>query len=226
MRRVSGLYSSGLLPDLVLAAVLGGAIGIQRQAAQKPAGFRTHLLVALACCAFSEIGRLSGDSRITANVLTGIGFIGAGAIFRSGLTAHGLTTAASLWTVAAIGVAIGFGSPYSLGIALAVTIVTLLALSLSDKVFTRVFVQRATVQVVYGGHLAPTEITAILSKHVAYHHPIGEVRVTNTADGPLVDMQFEVGLKADQRLSTTIYDISQIAGVTSVTGSAPAPTSP
>ena len=225
-RRVNGVHAADLLANLLLAAVLGGAVGIQRQAAQKPAGFRTHLLVALACCAFAEIGRLSGDSRITANVLTGIGFIGAGAIFRSGLTAHGLTTAASLWTVAAIGVTIGFGGTEALAIGVAVTVVTLIALCISDTVFTRLFIQRATLHVVYAGHLAPTEVTKILERHVAYHHPVGEVHVSNTPDGPVVDMQFEVGLRRGERLSTTIYEIAQISGVMNVRGSAPPPVSP
>ena len=86
---------------LIAAAVLGGVIGAQRQAAHKPAGFRTHLLVAVGSCAFMEVSRLTGDSRIAAGVITGIGFLGAGAIVREGLMTRGLTTAASIWAVSA-----------------------------------------------------------------------------------------------------------------------------
>jgi putative Mg2+ transporter-C (MgtC) family protein len=87
---------------LVVAAVLGAAVGFQRQYTQKPAGIRTHALVALGACAFAEYSALLGDTRIAASVITGIGFLGAGAIVRHGFTTRGLTTAASIWTASAI----------------------------------------------------------------------------------------------------------------------------
>jgi hypothetical protein len=94
---------------LIVAGLLGALVGIQRQAVHKPAGLRTHALVALGACAFAEISHATGDDRIAAGVITGIGFLGAGAIVRAGMTAHGLTTAASIWSAAAIGLAAGSG---------------------------------------------------------------------------------------------------------------------
>ena len=101
---------------LLLAAALGAGIGYQRERANKPAGLRTHTLIALGSALFTVVsifGFGSGVdvSRVAAGVVTGIGFIGAGVIFR-GMRGHhvmGLTTAASVWITAAIGLAAGVG---------------------------------------------------------------------------------------------------------------------
>src|SRR6476661_6793083 len=101
---------------LAIAAGLGAAVGIEREVREREAGIRTHLLVALGACLFTIIGAygfsdFSGvdPTRIAAQVVTGIGFLGAGAIIREGISVRGLTTAASLWIVAAIGMAAGAG---------------------------------------------------------------------------------------------------------------------
>jgi putative Mg2+ transporter-C (MgtC) family protein len=108
---------------LALAAALGGLIGIERELREREAGLRTHLLVALGAALFTIVGAYgfhaflaSGQSvvradptRIAAQIVTGIGFLGAGAIIRQGLSVRGLTTAATLWVVAAVGLAAGAG---------------------------------------------------------------------------------------------------------------------
>jgi putative Mg2+ transporter-C (MgtC) family protein len=108
---------------LVLAAALGGAVGVERELREREAGLRTHLLVALGSALFTIVSAYgfhaflsSGASvvradptRIAAQIVTGIGFLGAGAIIRQGLSVRGLTTAATLWVVAAIGLAVGAG---------------------------------------------------------------------------------------------------------------------
>jgi putative Mg2+ transporter-C (MgtC) family protein len=108
---------------LALAATLGGLIGIERELREREAGLRTHLLVALGSALFTIVGAYgfhaflaSGQSvvradptRIAAQIVTGIGFLGAGAIIRQGLSVRGLTTAATLWVVAAVGLAAGAG---------------------------------------------------------------------------------------------------------------------
>lgn len=104
-----------MLLRLGLALLLGGLIGIERETVEKPAGFRTHILVSLGAALFTLISREgffgsgADPARIASNIVVGIGFLGAGTIFRSGVTVQGLTTAASLWTVAAIGTAAGVG---------------------------------------------------------------------------------------------------------------------
>jgi putative Mg2+ transporter-C (MgtC) family protein len=100
---------------LLLAAALGAAIGYQRERAQKPAGLRTHILISAGAALFTIVstygfGIEADPSRIAAGVVAGIGFIGAGAIIRrEGGIVEGLTTAATIWAVAAIGLAVGAG---------------------------------------------------------------------------------------------------------------------
>lgn len=112
-----------LLVRIAVGTALGGIIGYEREISGRPAGLRTHILVALASATFMVIsthfvylqGYLPGDlvevdpSRIAASIVSGIGFLAGGAILRSGLTVRGLTTAAGLWLVAAIGMSAGAG---------------------------------------------------------------------------------------------------------------------
>jgi putative Mg2+ transporter-C (MgtC) family protein len=114
--------------SMVSAVLLGGIIGCERYLRDKPAGIRTNILICLGSCAFTIISTKIGGpepTRIAAQIVTGIGFLGAGAIIQSGSNIHGLTTAAGIWTVAAIGMACGTGM-YS--IALTVTFLTMIVL--------------------------------------------------------------------------------------------------
>ena len=107
-----------MIMRLILAMVLGGLVGWEREIYHKPAGFRTHILVCLGACLFTVIsftfpsgpGFNSLDpSRIAAGIVVGIGFLGAGAIMHEQGSIKGLTTAASIWVVAAVGMAAGSG---------------------------------------------------------------------------------------------------------------------
>jgi putative Mg2+ transporter-C (MgtC) family protein len=136
-----------LLARLLLAAVLGGAIGAERELNDQPAGLRTHMLLTIGACLFTLIsaygfGRGSDPSRLAAQVVTGIGFLGGGAIVRHGLTVKGVTTAASIWATASVGVAVGAGS-YVLGTGGAILVVaTLFGLRRADEVLQRWGVSR------------------------------------------------------------------------------------
>jgi putative Mg2+ transporter-C (MgtC) family protein len=119
---------------LVYAAVLGAVIGFQRERHGKPAGLRTHILICLGAALFTVVSiyGFSGSvdpSRVAAGIVTGIGFIGAGVIFRGikGDKVVGITTAASVWVTAAIGIAAGVGMYVIAG---AVTIITFFVLML------------------------------------------------------------------------------------------------
>jgi len=98
---------------LLLSVIFGGSIGYVREIKKKAAGLRTHMLVCLGSALFTIVSIYMGGSadptRIAASVVTGIGFIGAGAIFQTGGSVRGLTTAASIWVCAAIGLAVGAG---------------------------------------------------------------------------------------------------------------------
>jgi uncharacterized membrane protein YhiD involved in acid resistance len=97
-----------ILGRLALAALLGGIVGLDRELRNYPAGLRTLTLVTVGATLFTEVSRLAGDDgRIAAQVVTGIGFLGAGVIFQHGVEVKGLTTAATIWAVAAVGLAVG-----------------------------------------------------------------------------------------------------------------------
>lgn len=102
---------------LVLAVLLGGLVGYQREAVDRPAGLRTHILVCLGSALMMLLSAYAfpntDPTRIAAQVVTGIGFLGAGTIIRQGSAVKGLTTAASIWAVAGIGLAVGAGSYFA-----------------------------------------------------------------------------------------------------------------
>lgn len=132
---------------LLLSIILGGIIGIERESVNRPAGFRTHVLV----CVGSTLTMLvsififekfraftsTDPSRIAAQVVSGIGFLGAGTIIKVGPTVKGLTTAASLWTVASIGLAIGCGFYSAAVIATIFTFITLISLTKIEVIFIK-----------------------------------------------------------------------------------------
>jgi len=131
-----------LILRVLLAALLGGLVGLERELRDQAAGLRTHILVTVGSALFTVVsaygfegltavsGGVPGQvdpSRVAAQIVSGIGFLGAGAIIRHGFSVRGLTTAASLWAVAALGMAVGLGM-YVLSLAVAILIVGVLAL--------------------------------------------------------------------------------------------------
>ena len=206
------------LLGMLLAAVLGGAVGIQRQAAQKPAGFRTHLMVAAACAVFAGMSAHLHETRIAANVLAGIGFIGAGAIVRTGFTAQGVTTAASIWTVAAIGVACGFGELYGAAAACALTVVALVALSFSDAALVAMlgFKKRATLVVTAAlGERTVEEIAAVL-RASGVQSEIASVQTTADTQSAGMEVRYHLQCRETAPLFALVRELSALPGVTAV----------
>lgn len=143
---------------ILIAAALGGAVGLEREIREHTAGFRTHILVSVGAAAFtlaSSYG-LTGTgfdpNRIAAQIVTGIGFLGAGAIIRYGVTVRGLTTAASLWTVAAVGLLTGQGFFSAALITTAVVIASLYLLRLiEDRLLYRHIARPVGIRVQFTG---------------------------------------------------------------------------
>jgi len=142
-------FDFDMIIRLLLASLLGGLIGLEREVHGRPAGFRTHLLVSLGACLFTiasiDFYRLYGNfsgtgpvgvdpARVAAQVVTGIGFLGAGAIIKERASIRGLTTAACLWVAAAVGLACGSGMYHA---AIVVTVLAVLSLLLLKKVENR-----------------------------------------------------------------------------------------
>ncbi len=140
-----------VLVRILVAAALGGVVGIERELKDSPAGFRTHMLLSVGACLFTIVGafgfqaftggtdtqRVQADlTRVASQVVVGIGFIGGGAILRHAGHVRGLTTAASLWVTAAIGVAVAMGYYFA---ATATAILALAALAVLKPIEKRFF---------------------------------------------------------------------------------------
>lgn len=124
------------LIKLGIAALLGGVVGFERELHSRPAGMRTHIMLILGVTLFSEVSKVfpgSDQSRIAAQIITGVGFLGAGTIMRLGAEVKGLTSAASLFTVAAIGMSVSVGGSF-MTVAVVTTIIAVIVLSLLDNI--------------------------------------------------------------------------------------------
>ncbi len=148
-----------LVLRLVVAAGAGLALGVERELRSHPAGVRTHALVAVGAALFTVAGAYGfadlprgsnvDPARLAAQVASGIGFLGAGAILRQGLGVRGLTTAATLWLAAALGVASGAGAYPAVAIGTAVVLLVLVALRMAKPLFIRFGVPVTLIELEY-----------------------------------------------------------------------------
>lgn len=131
---MSVLSDLELTQRLLLAALLGGLLGLEREWRNKDAGLRTNILITIGSALFTLMsieltdGAKGDPSRVAAQIVTGIGFLGAGAIMRTNGGVQGLTTAATIWVNAAIGVAVGGGEYHIAVLATGITLIVLLVL--------------------------------------------------------------------------------------------------
>jgi len=202
----------------VLACVLGGAVGFEREMRDREAGIRTHLLVYLGAALFTIVSAygfhefLAGGgtivradpTRIAAQIVTGIGFLGAGAIIREGLSVRGLTTAATLWVVAALGMACGAGYYWPAAAATALTLLALWPLRiLAYKSIERIKPEerRLTVEVEREQSVAPL---------LAELEDVRQFDLRDEPDRRIVDL--EVG-EVDEALVARLSDLPYVIGV-------------
>lgn len=186
---------------LILSVVLAGLIGLERESLGRPAGFRTHILVGMGSTlimivsiyAFRPLGMSGDPGRIAAQVVSGIGFLGAGTIMREGANIRGLTTAASLWTVAGIGLTVGSGMYFAAIIATILVVATLVLLNklewsylMSKNEILTVLVQDTP------GQLA--KVFSVLAKHDVNVH---NVQLTTDDEGEArIEMEIELAPRA------------------------------
>ena len=163
-----------IVARLVVAAVLGAVIGLEREIHEHPAGMRTHLLVSLGSAGFTILSiegfpaapgtdpmTAADPARIAAQIVSGIGFLGAGAILKEGATIRGLTTAANLWAVAAVGMAAGAGSWVVAVVASALILLSLWPLRLATLRFVGRDEHRVRMRVAAGPHGLAALVDAI-----------------------------------------------------------------
>jgi putative Mg2+ transporter-C (MgtC) family protein len=210
------------LARLALAAALGGAIGFERELRDREAGFRTHMLVCVGSALFTIVSAYgfsaflnSGDqviradpTRIAAQIVTGIGFLGAGAIIRQGLTIRGLTTAATLWVAAAIGIAAGAG--YWSGAVIA-TVLTILALwplrIVSYRIFERVRPEERDLAVELTKGAGVAQLLHALEEQDAR---VESIQVSDQGDRRLVTLTLDT---PSERLVPELSDLDFVVGV-------------
>lgn len=202
------------LLQLALSLIAGGAIGLERERSNQPAGLRTHILIALGATLLMQLSRYialpptGGDpGRIAAQVVSGIGFLGAGAILRFGGNVKGLTTAASIWIVAALGLVIG-GGLYLL--ATAATLLVLFTLTTLNQLEKRMFPDRSVK--VLEVNLRDTRINtdtivAILRRHGIH---VSNIDVTQALEKKTVKMKFIVKIAEDTDLKALYDEINAV----------------
>ena len=200
---------------IALAALLGGVIGLDRELQGHPAGLRTNILVAAAAAVFADVSingfaELRGydPSRVAADVVSGIGFLGAGAIFASGGRPRGLTTAAALWASAAIGLAVGVGRWQ---IAVALVVLSVMALAALNAVGDRVLPRRRhTIRDLYVIVPGAAHVQAV-QRHLFDHDVyIRQLDMTELHDHIGVDFVV-TGREEDIRQAlATIEDVPQV----------------
>jgi putative Mg2+ transporter-C (MgtC) family protein len=206
---IPSLTWSEELLRVVVAATLGGLVGIERELREREAGFRTHLLVSVGSCLFTLVSAygfreflVSGGNvvrtdptRIAAQIVTGVGFLGAGAIIRQGFSVRGLTTAATLWVVAAIGMASGAGYFSAAVITTALVLFSLWPLRIfAFRVMTRIRpeTERLIVQLPSGESPAP-----LIEKLESLGGSLQSLEVGHEADRRTVLVDVTLPPKAD-----------------------------
>lgn len=192
-----------VLARIGVTVLLAGGIGLERELNSQPAGFRTHVLVGLGAMLFTVAGYgIPGadPARVAAQVASGIGFIGAGAILRDAGRIKGLTTAASLWAVAAVGVTVGFGLYATAVTATVVTIIVLYVLkSLEQGLFPRVQGRQLLVFTSAG-----TSVPATVRSVETVVGSLQVTRVSTTDDGGLA-----IGMHISARPETDVATVAE-----------------
>ena len=203
---------------LLLAAFISGIIGIEREISNRPAGFRTHMLVTLGATLIMlisvDVFADSDPGRLAAQVVSGIGFLGAGTIMRTGNNIVGLTTAASLWVCAGIGLAIGAG--YYVG-AITTTVIILIIL-MSTGLLERTVLRKRYGSIELAAVNRPGIIGDIEKLFASYKISIRSMNVTNVEiesliDGNSMEIYLLVKMPAMIHLDELYKDIYKVSGV-------------
>ena len=208
-----------VLVKLVLAVIFGGVVGWQREAHDRPAGLRTHVLVCVGAAVYTlaslGFGARSDPARVAAQVATGMGFLGAGTIIRHGNVVRGLTTAASLWAVAAIGLCVALGGQ-ALWVAAMATGLVLLTLTVLRRVETRVLSRarliRLTVRLT-GGAERMQEVRDLLA---SLRITVESVEVASSGPGDVQQMQLRVELPSGCDVPDLTTALSRLEGLVSL----------
>lgn len=210
-----------LLVRLILSAIIGGSIGIEREVSNRPAGLRTHILVSVGSTLIMMVsiygfGGEGDPARLASQVVSGIGFLGAGTIIRTGNDVKGLTTAASLWVCAGIGLAIGAGFYLGGIITAGIVLISLIALGNVEQKVSR---NSYKVFLIIGEE-RPGLIGEIGTLFGQYYITIKDIAIVDSeekeGDTDLIGLRFTTKIPSSLGISNVLNDIYQIKSVTKI----------
>lgn len=212
-------YPLEVLIKITIAAVLGGIVGWQREARFRPAGLRTHILVCVGSAVYTlasmSFPGSADPSRIASQVATGMGFLGAGTIIRHGNMVRGLTTAASLWAVAAIGIcaAIGGDSYWVAGIA---TGMVLLTLTFLHTVEVRIIARRRDALIAFRLSDPRSRLPEIQKTLENEGVAIESVRISASPQPGLEELEIDIRLPDDGEFGRVAAMVGRLEGFLSI----------
>lgn len=197
---------------LVVSFILGSLIGMERETHGRPAGLRTHTLVCVGSTLFTicsyviaEPQHITGalqtppndPGRLAAQIVTGIGFLGAGTIIHQGSVVRGLTTAASIWAVAAIGVAVGIGGPSMMGIAVVASVLVFGTLYLMGRVDKMLFAAHDERHITITTGRAPERVCEILRLIADHKATLRSIDSRESDDGDMQILRLRLRVQRD-----------------------------
>ncbi len=212
--------------EILTACILGGLIGVERESLKRPAGFRTHILVCVGATLAMQTNIYLMNlylhivpidpSRIAAQVVSGIGFLGAGTIIKEGATVKGLTTAATLWTVACIGLAIGAGFYPA---AIIATLAVFSTLTLFYKLEKRINTSHGTLSISMISVNDPGQIGRVGTLLGEYHALILDMEVEPIDD---YESRLHISVKAPRDITSSLLAsaLMDLKGIRSISTSA------
>lgn len=213
---------------IAAALLIGGLIGLEREWGDHPAGFRTHILVCLGSAlimllsiyGFSQFAYEANvrmdPARLAAQVISGIGFLGAGTILRTGMTISGLTTAASLWVVAALGLAVGAGFYFGAGVTAVLVFISLFLLNKLEQTMTR---RRNHCEVIVEMKETAGSLKGVMDIMEEYGATVINMTVDSEPreeEEALMVLSLKLRLSKMKRLSFLVEDLRLLKGVKSV----------
>jgi len=213
-----------VLIKLVLAGIMGGLIGYERENSHRPAGFRTHILVCVSAALVMVTSEYMFDryhmfttmdpTRLGAQVISGIGFLGAGTIIRDGFNVKGLTTAASLWSVACIGLAVGSGFYSGAAFATVVIFLSLIFLRKFENSTTTIFKRDNIIFIECQNH--PGWLDEICTAMEKYNVPVKKIEFLNTGTKDFIYVKLSVTFSNNIISTSLIEDLQRVEDVKKV----------
>ena len=209
-----------VLRRLLIVTALAGAIGVERERHGRAAGFRTHILVGIGSCLVMLTGMYLMDSlggrvaidptRMAAQVISGIGFLGAGTILRFRASVRGLTTAASLWAVGGVGLAVGAGFLWGAVVTSLIIILVLFGFSPVERAMRRGWYQMLVIETAGSGE----DLARVRGLLADYDIEIRDLEIKETSQANHVRLEFQVKLLPDQPREEIVNKLRQLERVT------------